>query len=488
MKTRHQKTIRAEGRHSRRRNGLELRHPLLAGLLLLAALTPSRAPAQTNTANLGPSPQRWLLIVETSRPMQRRADAVLGAVQELLNSNMAGQAQPGDTLGVWTFNAELYAGRSPLRTWSPEAQQDIASRTLTFLKAQKYEKQANFDKVLPALSQVVKDSRLLTIVLVSSGDQKMRGTPFDDQLNEFYQKWHDEQQKARMPFVIAMRAKAGQLADYAFNTPPFPTQMPRLLPARQIAEPIQEKLIEALHNPPPPAVPPLILSGKKSRPEKALAPKPEPAIVKVAAAAAAPSTNDLVVAKPPAPAVPPVQTAKVEVAPVPAAKPPPQVAPKPAPAPVPAIEPKADVVKAPDAKPVVPAPPKPDAAPVVQTPPPKPTPVVIEPPKSAPAPEPKLILAPAPVLALPATQAVAVSAPAPRPPPSVPPPSAKPAPPAQTATAVPAEALARHSSIWIASLILAGVAAIVAVLLVRRSRAAPQASLITQSFERKNKP
>src|ERR1035437_629860 len=249
---------------------------------------------------------------------------------------MAGQLQRGDTLGVWTFNDDLYTGRFPLQTWSPEAQQDIASRTLTFLKGQKHEKQANFDKVLPALGRVIKDSQLLTVVLVSSGDEKMGGTPFDAQINEFRQKWHDQQQKARMPFVTVLRAKAGQLADYTINTPPWPTQMPRLSQETQSAETIQEKLLEALHNPPPPTVPPLIISGKKRQPEKAPAPKPQPTVVKVdapAPAAAAPppaapppSPTTLPPPNPPVPAVPPVQTAKTEAAPVTSAKPSTEVA------------------------------------------------------------------------------------------------------------------------------------------------------------------
>jgi hypothetical protein len=48
--------------------------------------------------------------------------------------------------------------------------------------------------------------------------------------------------------------------------------------------------------------------------------------------------------------------------------------------------------------------------------------------------------------------------------------------------------LVRNRSIWIAALVLAGVAISFALLLLRRSRATAGASLITQSFERKKKP
>jgi hypothetical protein len=426
---------------------------LLAGLLLAAALAPPQLQAQTNSAKAVPSSQRWLLIVETSRSMQRRADGVSEAVRDLLISGMAGQMHRGDTLGVWTFNDDLYAGRLPLQRWSPEAQGDIASRTLAFLKAQKYEKQANFDKVLPALVRVIKGSALITVILISSGDEKMRGTPFDDRINEFYQKWRDQQQKARMPFLTVLRAKAGQLADYTINTPPWPTQMPRLSRETQSAETIQRKLLEALHNDSSPTGLPLVVSGKQTPPATPPPPQPQPGVVKVgppAPAALAPGTNNLLAARPPAPAVPPV-TAQTRTAPLTPAKPP-------------------------------------AATPPPQPPPARPTPAVVEPPKPAPAPEPKPALAPVPAPAPPPTPEVSVSGPRPGLPSLAPPPSSIPTPPAQTATAVPGDTLARHRNIWIAVLVFIGVVVSFSFLRLRRGRAAPGASLITRSFERKNKP
>ena len=88
---------------------------MLAGLLLVALLAPCPLRAQTNTARALPPSNRCLLIVETSRSMQRRAEAVLKAVQDLLTSGLNGQLRQGDTLGLWTFNDDLYTGRFPLQ-------------------------------------------------------------------------------------------------------------------------------------------------------------------------------------------------------------------------------------------------------------------------------------------------------------------------------------------------------------------------------------
>ena len=119
MKTRDQNEAGPKAAADRERTGFCAAHPLLAGLLLVAALAPCPLRAQTNTAKAAPPSNRCLLIVETSRSMQRRADAVLKTVQDLLTSGLSGQLRQGDTLGLWTFNEDLYAGRFPLQTWSP---------------------------------------------------------------------------------------------------------------------------------------------------------------------------------------------------------------------------------------------------------------------------------------------------------------------------------------------------------------------------------
>ena len=81
--------------------------------MLLAGLTPCPLRAQTNAAKAAPPSERCLLIVETSKSMQRRTDAVLEAVQDLLASRLNGQFRDGDTLGVWTFNEDLSRGPFP---------------------------------------------------------------------------------------------------------------------------------------------------------------------------------------------------------------------------------------------------------------------------------------------------------------------------------------------------------------------------------------
>jgi hypothetical protein len=322
---------------------------LLAGLLLLGGVIQCPLRAQTNAAKAAHTPDRYLLIVETSKSMQRRADAVLGSVWYLLGSGLNGQFRDGGTLGVWTFNQDLSAGIFPLQTWSSSAQKDITQRTITFLKGQKYEKRANFDEVAPALSRVIEASEVITVILISSGDFKIRGTPFDDRINAAYLQFRDQQQKARMPFVTVLRARHGEVVDYIVNTPPWPLQMPRLIEESRSVEAPRGKPSEALQNAPPTTVPPLIVSGKKPKPEPAVVSRPEPAAAKVEPpppVVAGAVTNEPAVGKRPEPAASPAEVARVEPAPVVPAKP----VTEPVPAPKPASEPKTETVKSPEAK------------------------------------------------------------------------------------------------------------------------------------------
>ncbi len=233
--------------------------------LVMAA---SAAWAQTNLPARRPE-NRYLLVVETSRLMQRRLDGVLRSVKELMDSGMGGDLQRGDTLGLWTFNEEVYAGRFPLQPWSAEEQSDVTSRVLSFLKAQKYEKQSRLGQVLPALDLVLKNSEFLTVVVVSDGESSLQGSPFDKQVNEIFAQWRERQQQSRMPFVTVLRAEHGKFTAFAATPAPWRVEWPPLAPEFR-AKKAAPKVLPVASQAPKPAtsapvvLPPLILSGKKS--------------------------------------------------------------------------------------------------------------------------------------------------------------------------------------------------------------------------------
>ena len=235
---------------------------------LALALSPLSSKAQTNTVAPGTNGNRYLLVVETSRAMQRRSAGIIAAVKDLLESSMSGQLRRGDTLGVWTFNQQLYAGRFPLQQWSPESQRTVVMRVLAFLQEQNYEHQAALPLVMPTLDRLIKQSPFITVILISDGGQKIHGTPFDAAINKSYDTWEKEQEKARMPLLTILRAQAGRLNAYSVNAAPWPVEMPPL-PKELLEAKVQKK--EAAPpapapKPPPPVGPSLYLSGRKTQP------------------------------------------------------------------------------------------------------------------------------------------------------------------------------------------------------------------------------
>ena len=60
-------------------------------------------------------PGRYLFIFDTSSSMKKRLPAVKKTLTSMLATSMGGQLHTGDTIGVWTFNQDLYPGDVPLQ-------------------------------------------------------------------------------------------------------------------------------------------------------------------------------------------------------------------------------------------------------------------------------------------------------------------------------------------------------------------------------------
>jgi hypothetical protein len=482
-----------------------------------AAFAPGLS-AQTATAKPAP-PNRYLFIVDTSFSMHSRAMGVQTVVANLLLSGMNGQMRRGDTLGVWTFNEKLYAGRFPLQRWSPEARQVIAQYTLEYLAKQRYEKKTELDDAIAAMGRVIENSDAVTVIIISDADDGIKGTPFDAEINAIYKQYYRQQKKARMPFTTILRAEGGQITDYKVNMAAWPLELPPLPPPPlppepQITEVAGNKPTAVQPKAPAPVVPPLILSGKSSTPSSV--PAQPAAIPKIQTAPATPETPAATPASP---------IAKTEAAPQP-------------PAPATVVAENTAVVPAPKTEPVT----VPETASVQAQAAKSSAPTIAQsemPIAEVPAPaasipsQPAVAIAPKiqPAPATPETP-IAQTAPAPPEPPMPPPvteiaqartpsvgnvsssrpntPAAATMPqkglpdkalniktdaqpakaPVQTAVAVPPRNFFSSKGVWIAGLVLVllgGIAAVFVALSKRRSRTTPQGSLITYSLDRDKK-
>jgi hypothetical protein len=433
---------------------------------------------------------RYLFIVDTSFSMHRRAANTQKVVGDLLLSGLNGQLRPGDTIGVWTFNEELNAGSFPLQLWMPQARQRIATSVVEFLQRQRYEKQTQIDKALAPMMRVVKDSKKITVLLISDGDNKISGTPFDNEINEASKLNYSAQRKLHMPFVTVLRARKGEFIGCKVCAPPWPVEFPAFPAEPQVAEaPVTQE--EPKPPPTPPTVPPLVVIGQKpepvassptnAAPAVAAKAKPTPARAPVPTPEPSPATTTAPetkpVAKSPEPTVPqPTQPAEsppptitttqqqVTVVPSAPAKsetvPPPKTETFSSPAPV--------TVAVPDT-------PKVQAAPET---PPKPAASVASTNVATTVP----LVAPTPAESAPATSSPVTAA-------KSGPTSSAPAqtPVVQTAVAAPSETVFNRTGILIAGVVLLLVALGLVYALMRRSRTTAQASLITRSMDRDKK-
>ncbi len=334
-------------------------------------------------------------------------------------------------------------------------------------------------------------SDTITIFIISTGDGKMKGTPFDAEINALYRQSIKDMKGRRMPIVTVLQARAGKVLHYTENALPWPVVMPEpllTLNTPRTFPPVSAPKKSPATNPPvvkapvitPPPVPPTIPAAQI--PNSTPAPvTPAPTVVATAPAPPPPleiapnqSATTLELGNPArhdtnAPAalrdgpaqknlgnvsleISDATTHKTNSAPAPASNPePPPITPHTTP---PIATESATVKSAPP--PISPAP--------TTTAPQPPAKVVTAPANPVPA------TAPKPVVAAPAN---------PSPPPTAP--AVTPPIPPTLATASP-EVAPRPKSLLVAGIALGVIALVLIYLIVRRSRDTSGPSLITRSM------
>ena len=234
--------------------------PFIFGAAVLAGALFSSLPP----AHAAPSGNRYLLIVETAKPMKRELPAVQQCVRDLLASGMSGQLQPGDTLGLWTYNDELHAGDFPMQVWAPAAAAPMAKQLDDFLARQRCRGEARISWALAAMFQVVADSDQINVLIFSDGFEPMQGTPFDAVINQVFAQHREELRNVRIPFVTVLQARGGKIIHCTINSASGPINIPALpKPAPVVAAP---KPVAPAPAPAPVLIntnPPLILDYSK---------------------------------------------------------------------------------------------------------------------------------------------------------------------------------------------------------------------------------
>lgn len=230
---------------------------LFFGFFVVGSFGQTATLPDTTTTNV--AHRRFLFVIETSTEMKKLFPAARECVIELLGSSMGGQMNQGDTFGIWTFNFDLFTGGFPMQFWSTNEATFLTNRVGQFLKAQKFDHGADIEPVLRPLYAVVRSSSALTVVLLTSGSQAIRGTPFDGQINSYFTANLKEFQKKKTPFVTVLLVQNGQIVRHAVSPALGEVKIPKA--------------------PPLPAPPPVVAQTNAPVPPPAATPKNAQALI-----------------------------------------------------------------------------------------------------------------------------------------------------------------------------------------------------------------
>jgi hypothetical protein len=173
------------------------------------------------------SSNRFLFIVETSSAMKNFRDDEMKIVGDILVSSANAQMRVGDSVGLWTFNEEVYSDL-PAQAWTADNHDEVIRRTLTFLQNQHYGKSAKFNQALSDMQDVIHASDIITVILVSSGHSKITGTPFDKEINTLCKETLAEMKRSPKPVVTVLQARQGKIVRYTVSAPPWPVVIPEV--------------------------------------------------------------------------------------------------------------------------------------------------------------------------------------------------------------------------------------------------------------------
>jgi hypothetical protein len=230
--------------------------------VLAALLLPTRVNAQEGQQ----PPERWLLIFDTSMPMQHWLPGTTTELQNLFYNNFSGQLSAGDSVGVWTFDEKLRAGRYPLFAWQPQNAAEEASRLINYLDFEHYSGHTRFKVLQPLLGRVIASSLRLTIILFCDGKDKLKLTPYDEGINHVFEATQADRKKVKAPYVVVIRTQQGKFVGATVNLPPGSIDLPSFPPLPQpaaIAPNNPAPDVSSPVEPPPPSAPPLVIVGTR---------------------------------------------------------------------------------------------------------------------------------------------------------------------------------------------------------------------------------
>jgi hypothetical protein len=247
---------------------------LILFLAIIASLARAAEPLSTNISD-----KRFLFILDTSSSMSRSSNAINRVVMQLLGSSMEGEMREGDTFGIWNFSSKLHAN-FPAQRWMPAYSQTHRERAADFLTELRYEGRSSLNTVVKPMMNLIRSSKVITIVLVTDGQESIRGTSVDREINDAFKEYGRQLREDHIPFVTFLAARGGAIIGYSVASALGPFRIPKA----------------ALPSPPPaprtavipPATatnrPPAVAAAKPTNAPVVAAPVPPPPVTNTPAA------------------------------------------------------------------------------------------------------------------------------------------------------------------------------------------------------------
>ncbi len=205
-----------------------------------------------------PPVYRYLILIESSDAMAARKELALDTVHQLILSGLNGKIHRGEILGIWPFNTQVDRKLSRPMHWSPNESRDFANFIYRKLRDLRFSNAANLNSAEAAIFAEGSRSELLTVFLITTGNQPIRGTPFDDEINTIFRDHGDSMAKANRPFVsvlvfaggrvVAQAVSPGGLTVYIPEAAAAPVDTPvnSEAPSTEVAEPAMAMTVEEI--------------------------------------------------------------------------------------------------------------------------------------------------------------------------------------------------------------------------------------------------
>jgi hypothetical protein len=139
--------------------------------------------------------------------------------------------QAGDTFGLWTFNKETDAGKFPMQVWEPRRATQLGAIAAAYLSGLHYENSDDVKRMTDLLLTVVRAVSNLNVFILSDGSSSLRGIPFEKAINAEYRKQRRDRSSAKQPFVTALIARDGFITNYSVVVAGQPILLPQRPPS-----------------------------------------------------------------------------------------------------------------------------------------------------------------------------------------------------------------------------------------------------------------